>query len=111
MNNDGKRSLLATSTISRSSPVFKYVCVFFTLNRSFYPSTYSTTSGRADSSILEEIQVLWSQSYAVEILRCHVPGTWYQVCSKHCCGQCNPMSSWPVAPVVLVVNLEFCLCV
>ena len=45
------------------------VCVFFTLNRSFYPSTSSTTSVRADSSILEEIQVLWSQSYATEILR------------------------------------------
>ena len=53
------------------------MCVFFTLNRSFYPSTSSTTSVRADSSILlliEEIQVLWSQSYAIEILRCHVPG-------------------------------------
>ena len=36
------------------------VCVFFTLNRDFYPSTYSTTSVRADSSILEEIQALWS---------------------------------------------------
>ena len=39
------------------------VCVFFT----FYPSTSSTTSVRADSSILEEIQVMWSQSYATEI--------------------------------------------
>ena len=49
------------------------VCVFFILNHSFYPSTSSTTSVHADSSILEEIQVLlWSQSYATEILRCHV---------------------------------------
>ena len=47
-------------------------CVFFTLNRSFYPSTSCTTGVRADSSILEEIQVMWSQSYAAEILRCHV---------------------------------------
>ena len=43
------------------------VCVFFTLNRSFYPST-SITSVRADSLVLEEIQVMWSQSYATEIL-------------------------------------------
>ena len=33
-----------------------------------YASTSSTTSVRADSSILEEIQVLWSQSYATEIV-------------------------------------------
>ena len=64
-----------------------YVCVFFTLNRSFYPSTSSTTSVRADSPILEEIQVMWSQSYATEILGCHV-------CSKHCSGQCNAMPSY-----------------
>ena len=31
------------------------VCVFFTLKYSFYPSTSSTTSARADYSILEEI--------------------------------------------------------
>ena len=38
------------------------VCVFFTINRSFSPSTSSTTSVRADSSILEDIQVImWSQ--------------------------------------------------
>ena len=46
-----------------------YVCVVFTLNRFFFPSTSSTTSVRADFSILEEIQ----------ILRCHVPGIWYAV--------------------------------
>ena len=56
--------------------------VFFPLNRSFYPSTSSTISVRADSSILlyillEDIQVLLSQSYATEILRAT-----YQVCSK-----------------------------
>ena len=35
-------------------------------------------SVRTDSSILEEIQVLWPQSYATEIIRCcHVPGTRY----------------------------------
>ena len=50
------------------------VCVFFTLNTSFYPSTSRTTSVRADCSILEETQVPWSQSYVTEILRCHVPG-------------------------------------
>ena len=61
------------------------VCVFFKFNRSFYPSTSSTTSLRADSSILEDIKVLWSQSYATEILRCHV-------CSMHCSGPCKAMS-------------------
>ena len=30
-----------------------YMWMFFTLNRSFYPSTSSTTSVRADSSILD----------------------------------------------------------
>ena len=34
-------------------------CVSFTLTRSFYPSTSSTTRVRADPSILDEIQVLW----------------------------------------------------
>ena len=63
------------------------VCVFFTLNRYFYPSTSSATSVRADSSILEEIHVLSSQSHATEILRCHV-------CSKHSIGQCNAMSPY-----------------
>ena len=49
------------------------VCVLFTFNRSFYPSTFCTTSARAALSILEaEIQVMLSQSYATEILRCHV---------------------------------------
>ena len=46
-----------------------WVCVFFTSNRSFYPSASSTTNVRADSSILEEIQGMWSQSYATEILQ------------------------------------------
>ena len=38
------------------------VCVIFILNRSSYPSTSSTTTVRADSSILliGEIQVMWS---------------------------------------------------
>ena len=44
------------------------MCVLFTLNRSFYPSTSSTTSARANASILEEMQVMWSQSYAKSIL-------------------------------------------
>ena len=66
------------------------MCVFFTLTRSFYPSTTSTTSVRADSSILEEIQVLWSQSYATEILRCHVCTT---IVSTAVSGECNAMSS------------------
>ena len=62
----------------RDKPCF-FPCVFFTLNRSLYPSTSCTTSVRADSIILliEEMQVPWSQSYATEILRCHV-------CNKHC---------------------------
>ena len=64
------------------------VCVFFILNRSFYPSTSSTISVRDDSSILEEILVLlWSQSYATETLRC-------PVCSKHGSGQWNAMSAY-----------------
>ena len=53
----------------KSGMLAPFVCVcvrgvFFTLNRSFYPSTSSTTIVRADSSILEER----SQSYATEIL-------------------------------------------
>ena len=44
-----------------------YVYVLHIENRSFYPSTPSITSVSADSSILEEIQVLRSQS-ATEIL-------------------------------------------
>ena len=54
-----------------------YVC-------SVYPSTSSTTSVCADSSILEEIpgtnevhvmrSHMWSQSYVTDILRCRVPG-------------------------------------
>ena len=42
------------------------------LNRSFYPSTSSTTSVRANSSILRverDIQLLSSQNYATEILQ------------------------------------------
>ena len=34
------------------------MCVFFTFNRSFYPSKSSTISARADSSILEETSSL-----------------------------------------------------
>ena len=33
------------------------MCVFFTLNRCFYPSTSSTTSARTDSSILERYEL------------------------------------------------------
>ena len=36
---------------------FRVVYVFFVLNRSFYPSTSSTTSVRADSSTLERCKV------------------------------------------------------
>ena len=66
------------------------------LNRSFFPSTSSTTSVRADSSILlvEETQVMWSQHYARDtVLRCQLPGT----CSKHSAvdnWQCNAMWSY-----------------
>ena len=41
----------ASTSISVSST--RRVCVFFTLNRSFYPSTSSTTSARPVPSILE----------------------------------------------------------
>ena len=40
------------------------VCILHIKPRSFYPSTSSTTSARADSSILQEIQVLWSHARA-----------------------------------------------
>ena len=63
------------------------VCVFLTLNSSFYPSTSCTTSVRAGCPILEETQVMWSQCYATEILRCHV-------CSNHCSRQCKAMPSY-----------------
>ena len=49
-----------TINILDTSTYQSLVCVFLTLNRSFYPSTSSTTSVRPDSSILEEIQALWS---------------------------------------------------
>ena len=47
------------------------------------------TSVRADSSILEDIQVMWSQSYATQILRCHIY-------SKHSSGQYNAMPSYKI---------------
>ena len=46
----------------------------------------TTTSVRADSSILAEIHVVWSQNCATEILRCHV----YAVSTIS--EQCNVMS-------------------
>ena len=61
--------VIALSTLCLLHPRYVtmwYLCVFFALNRSFYPSTSRTTSVRAaDSSILllllsEEIQVLRS---------------------------------------------------
>ena len=54
--------------------------VFFTSSRFFYPWTSRTTSVCVDSPIdyPREIQIMWSQNYATEILRCHVP-----VCSMH----------------------------
>ena len=62
------------ASTSRLSCVFLHnitipssVCVFFTLNRSLYPSTSSTTRVRADSPILQEIQVLRSRTYATGI--------------------------------------------
>ena len=62
------------------------------MNRSFYPSTSRTTSGRADSSILQEIPFI----YVVTKLRhgdTTLPRTTYQVCSKSVgnatpCHQC-----------------------
>ena len=46
------------------SNILVRTCVFFASNRYFYPSTSRTTSVRADSAILEEIQVRWSLNYA-----------------------------------------------
>ena len=45
------------------------MCVFFTLNRSFYPST-SSTPIILSVPILHprEVQALWSQTYDTEIL-------------------------------------------
>jgi len=59
-------------------------CVFFTFNRSFYPSTSSTTSVRADSSILERYK-LCGHKTTPQILHCCL------VCSKQS-RQCNAMS-------------------
>ena len=50
------------------------VCMFLPLDRALYQSISSTTSVHADSSILEEVDVMWSQSCATEITRCHVSG-------------------------------------
>ena len=47
------------------------LCVFFTLNRSFYPSTSNTTSVRAESSILQKRYKLCGHKatpYLVEVL-------------------------------------------
>ena len=46
------------------------VCVFFTLNRPFYPSASTTPRVRADSSP-GEIQALWSENHDTEILHCN----------------------------------------
>ena len=54
------------------------MCVFFTLNRYFCPVDIQHNQSVPILQGLEEIQVMWSQSYATEIVRCHVP-----VCSKH----------------------------
>ena len=79
-------SVLPSHTIHENICVVCYVCAFFTLPSYFHPSAFSTTSVRADSSILEDIQVMWPRYYSTEILRC-------QVCSKHS-GQFNVMSSY-----------------
>ena len=63
---------------------------FFTSNRPFYPSTSSTTSVRADYSILEDIQVMWSHSYATEMPGTTLPRTRYAVSS----AVGNAMSSY-----------------
>ncbi|MEP4441846.1 MAG: hypothetical protein ABJ059_00070, partial [Hyphomicrobiales bacterium] len=60
-NNQGKipgkpnkaQGMLQVAAAAKSSTARVVVVVFFTLNRSFYPSTSSTTSVRADSSTLE----------------------------------------------------------
>ena len=59
--------------------------VFFTLSRSFYPSISSTTSIRADSSILEDIQVI----YVVTKLRHR--DTTVSCCAVSKSRQCNGM--------------------
>ena len=60
------------------------VCVFFTLNRSFYRSTSSTTSVRADSSVLEEIP---GTSYLVTNLPVHrrrnLQNLWYEYVQQY----------------------------
>ena len=48
----------------------KYMCVFFTLHHTFYPSTSSTTSVRADFSILESYK-LGGDKTTPEILHCY----------------------------------------
>ena len=56
------RAAGATSRQTTYCSTCVYVCVFFTLNRYFYPSTSSTPSVRADSSNPRETHVLWSQT-------------------------------------------------
>ena len=51
---------LGTPVNTRRKKIVLKVCVFFTSNLSFYESTSSTTSVRVDSTILEEIHVMWS---------------------------------------------------
>ena len=64
-----------------------HVCVLFTLNRPLHPLTTSTTSARADASILERYK-LWSQNYATQILLA-VDCYWYAVKQSR---QCNARS-------------------
>ena len=53
------------------SPRFRFLlCVFFTSNRSFYPSTSSTPSVRADPSYIE-IQTSSGHKITTDILHCN----------------------------------------
>ena len=61
--------------------IYWYVCVFFTLNRSFYPSTSSATSIRADLSILEEIP-------------------WYKLCGHKATPQIDYVATYAVSTAV-----------
>ena len=61
------------------------ICVFVTLNRYFYPSTFSTTSARADSSILERYKLCGHKT---------TPQRYYVATYAVGSGQCDDMSSY-----------------
>ena len=82
--------LIRTGYVTTTPRDYKYMCmcVFFTLERSFYPSTSSTTSVRADSPILL-IEEIPGTSATTQPSSYSVPGTWVQVLGSYSSSSIN----------------------